>query len=146
MKKNLTKPYILYVAEVIYLEICAIKSKEINISNIDAMEWFIGSPLYEKISRGKYHDDWFEELKKNNFVDIKSGEKISADVIRLLNLQKEAMMKQLIKFPDLYYAKSHFPLDISQRAINHLWRVCESYELCCNETKNSKLIKLNIIE
>ena len=33
MKKNLTKPYILYVAEVIYLEICAIKSKEKNINN-----------------------------------------------------------------------------------------------------------------
>ncbi len=77
---------------------------------------------------------------------INTGEKISAEVIRLLNLQKEAMMKQLIKFPDLYYAKSHFPLDISQRAINHLWRVCESYELWCNETKNTKLIKLNIIE
>ena len=90
MKKNLTKPYILYVAEVIYLAISEIKSKEQNISNIDAMERFIGSPLYEKISSGKYHDDWFEELKKNNFVDIISGEKISADVIRLLNLQKEA--------------------------------------------------------
>ena len=146
MKKNLAKPYILYVAEVIYIAISEIKSKEQNISNIDAMERFMGSPLYEKISSGKYHDDWFEELKKNNFVDINSGEKISADVIRLLNLQKEAMMKQLIKFPDLYYAKSHFPLDISQRAINHLWRVCESYELWCNETKNTKLIKLNIIE
>ena len=146
MKKNLTKPYILYVAEVIYLAISEIKSKEQNISNIDAMERLMGSPLYEKISSGKYHDDWFEELKKNNYIDNNSGEKISAEVIRLLNLQKEAMMKQLIKFPDLYYAKSHFPLDISQRAINHLWRVCESYELWCNETKNTKLIKLNIIE
>ena len=64
MKKNLAKPYILYVAEVIYLAISEIKSKEQNISNIDAMERFIGSPLYEKISSGKYHDDWFEELKK----------------------------------------------------------------------------------
>ena len=62
MKKNLAKPYILYVAEVIYIAISEIKSKEQNISNIDAMERFIGSPLYEKISSGKYHDDWFEEL------------------------------------------------------------------------------------
>ena len=146
MKKDKTRPFVLYVAEKIYLKVSEIKKKNPEITNIEAIERFIGTDLFKEISSGKFHDKWFEELKKNNFVDINSGEKISADVIRLLNLQKEAMMKQLIKFPDLYYAKSHFPLDISQRAINHLWRVCESYELWCNETKNSKLIKLNIIE
>ena len=146
MKKDKTRPFVLYVAEEIYLKVSEIKKKNPEITNIEAIERFIGTDLFKEISSGKFHDKWFEELKKNNFVDINSGEKISADVIRLLNLQKEAMMKQLIKFPDLYYAKSHFPLDISQRAINHLWRVCESYELWCNETKNSKLIKLNIIE
>ena len=29
------------------------------------------------------------------------------------------MIKQLIQFPDLYYTKSHFPLEISQRAFDH---------------------------
>ena len=29
----------------------------------------------------------------------------------------------------LYYTKSHFPLEISQRAFDHLWRVCQSYEM-----------------
>ena len=72
--------------------------------------------------------------------------KKSEDLASLLNLQKEAMIKQLIKFPDLYYAKSHFPLEISQRATNHLWRVCESYELWCKETKNNSLIKLNLLD
>ena len=55
------------------------------------------------------------------------------------------MIKQLIQFPNLYYAKSHFPLEISQRAFNHLWRVCESYELWCKETGQENLIKLNLI-
>tara|TARA_B100000963_G_C22338654_1_gene541934 strand:- start:68 stop:508 length:441 start_codon:yes stop_codon:yes gene_type:complete len=146
MKKKSSKPYILNVAEIIYLAICEIKKKDNSISNLDAMERFIGSPLYEKISSGKYHDEWFEKLKKNNFIDTATGEKISAEVIRLLELQKEAMIKQLIKFPELYYAKSHFPLELSQRAINHLWRVCESYELWCNETNNNNLIKLNILD
>ena len=146
MKKKSSKPYILNVAEIIYLAICEIKKKDDSISNLDAMERFIGSPLYEKISSGKYHDEWFEKLKKNNFIDTATGEKISAEVIRLLELQKEAMIKQLIKFPELYYAKSHFPLELSQRAINHLWRVCESYELWCNETNNNNLIKLNILD
>ena len=123
-----------------------IKKQNIDISNIDAIERFMGSKLYEKVSSGKFHDEWFERLKENDFVDKTSGEKISKEVLRLLNLQKEAMIKQLIKFPDLYYAKSHFPLEISQRATNHLWRVCESYELWCKETKNNSLIKLNLLD
>ena len=56
------------------------------------------------------------------------------------------VVKQLIQYPDLYYAKSHFPLEISQRAFDHLWRMCESYELWCKETKQNKLITLNIID
>ena len=56
------------------------------------------------------------------------------------------MVKQLIEFPELYYAKSHFPLEISQRAFDHLWRMCESYELWCKETKQNKLIYLGIID
>ena len=42
------KPYILYAAEAIYLEIFQIKKQNIDISNIDAIERFIGSKLYEK--------------------------------------------------------------------------------------------------
>ena len=94
------KPYILYVAEAIYLEIFQIKKQNIDISNLDAIERFMGSKLYEKVSSGKFHDEWFEKLKENDFVDETSGEKISKEALRLLNLQKEAMIKQLIKFPD----------------------------------------------
>ena len=38
--------YIIYVAEAIYLEIFHIKKQNIDISNIDAIERFIGSKLY----------------------------------------------------------------------------------------------------
>ena len=145
MIKNIEKPYILHVAEIIYFEILKIK-KENNINNIEAFERFIGSETYKRISSGKFHDQWFNDLKKNNFVDIKTGKKIPKETIRLLEIQKESMVKQLIQYPDLYYAKSHFPLDISQRAFDHLWRVCESYELWCKETKQTELIILNIID
>ena len=56
------------------------------------------------------------------------------------------MIKQLIQFPNLYYTKSHFPLEISQRAFDHLWRLCESYELWCKETKQHDLLVLNLID
>ena len=55
-------------------------------------------------------------------------------------------VKQLIKYPELYYAKSSFPLEISQRAFDFLWRMCESYELWCKEVGQSERIVLNIID
>ena len=144
MKQNIEKPYILYVAEIIYKEIYNLKKKN-NINNIEAFELFIGSEIYEKISSGKFHDEWFSILKKNNFIDKKTNKKIPSETIRLLEIQKDSMVKQLIKYPELYYAKSKFPLEISQRAFNHLWRVCENYELWCKETGQKNLIQLKLI-
>ena len=140
------KPYVLFVAEVIYFEISKIKKDNTDFSNIIAIESFIGTKIYKKISSGKFHDEWFEELKKNNFVDQDTKKRIPDETIRLLEIQKDMIMKQLIQFPDLYYAKSHYPLEISQRAFDHLWRMCESYELWCKETKQENLIFLKIID
>ena len=140
------RPYVLSVAETIYLEISNIKRKNPDFSNVDSVEAFIGSKTYIKISSGKFHDEWFEELKKNKFIDQKTKKKIPEETIELLKIQKDMMVKQLIQFPDLYYTKSHYPLDISQRAFNHLWRICENYELWCKESKQSNLIYLKIIE
>ena len=146
MKLSKERPYVLFVAEKIYHSICDIKKKNSSFSNIDAVENFIGSKVYNEISSGEFHDQWFEKLKKNSFIDKETGKKIPEETIKLLRIQKDMMIKQLIKFPNLYYAKSHFPLEISQRAFDHLWRMCESYELWCNETKQHKLIFLNIID
>ena len=140
------KPYILFVAEVIYFEICKIKRDNKDFSNIDAVEGFIGTNTYKKISKGIFHDEWFEKLKKNNFVDPNTKKRIPDETIKLLEFQKDMMIKQLIQFSGLYYTKSHFPLEISQRVFNHLWRMCESYELWCKESKQENLIILKIID
>ena len=140
------KPYVLFVAEVIYLEISKIKRNNIDLSNIDAIDNFIGTNIYKKISSGEFHDEWFQELEKNNFIDQNTRKKIPDETFRLLKIQKDMVIKQLIQFPDLYYAKSHYPLEISQRAFDHLWRMCESYELWCKETKQENLIFLKIID
>ena len=139
------KPYVLYVAEIIYSELVNLKKKNINFSNIDAVDAFIGSDTYNHISSGKFHDEWLTDLNKNNFVDKKTKKKIPEETIKLLYVQKDMMIKQLIQFPNLYYAKSHFPLEISQRAFDNIWRMCESYELWCKETNQDKLIILNIV-
>ena len=140
------KPYVIHMAEIIYLNISNIKNEDSNITNIDAIERFIGSKLYNKIGSGKFHDEWFKRLEKDNFIDKKTKNKIPDETIKLLKIQKDIMIKHLIQFPDLYYAKSHFPLEISQRAFDHLWRICESYELWCKETNQVELIFLNVID
>ena len=75
VKKDKVKPYILNVAEIIYLAIFDIKKSNPKLTNIEAIELFIGSEKYNKISSGKFHDDWFDDLKKNNFIDKKTKKK-----------------------------------------------------------------------
>ena len=144
MKKDKTRPFVLYVAEIIYLKVSEIKKQNPEITNIEAIERFLGTDIFKEISSGKFHDKWFKELKKNNFVDKNSRKKIPLETIRLLAIQKDTMMRELINYPSLYYAKSFYPLELSQRAFNHLWRICENYELWCNEVgkKNKILLKL----
>ena len=145
MSEDNDKPYVLRVAELIYSRITDIKKENPEMSNIQAFEVFMTTNDYDLISSGEFHDKWFSELKNSNFIDKISGKKINDETLRLLEIQKDSMVKFLIKIPKLYYTKSHFPLEISQRAFDHLWRVCESYEMWCNETKQNKLITLNIL-
>ena len=140
------KPYVLLVAELIYSKVCEIKKTNPYFSKINAIETFIGTKTYNEISSGKFHENLIKELEKNNFLDLETKKKIPEETLKLLQIQKDVMVKQLIQFPELYYAKSHYPLEISQRAFDHLWRMCESYELWCKESKQSHLLILNIIE
>ena len=144
MNDDKSRPFVLYVAEFIYSKVFEIKNKDPSLNNIEAFEIFISSDEYEKISSGKFHENWLNELEENDYIDKTTGKKINNETLRLLKIQKDSMEKQLMKIPRLYYAKSHFPLELSQRAFDHLWRVCESYELWCKETKQENLILLNL--
>lgn len=140
------RPYVLYVAEKIYSEILDIKNKNPTFSNSEALKSFIGSKTYLKISSGKFHEEWFKDMEKNGFIDEKTNKKIPEETLKLLKIQKDLMIKQLVVFPDLYYTKNHSPLEISKRAFDHIWRMCESYELWCLETNQKNLIVLKITD
>ena len=146
MPLDTDKPYILRVAELIYSKVGNIKKENSEMTNIQAFEVFMTTKDYDLISSGEFHDQWFVELKNNEFIDKITGKKINNETMRLLEIQKDSMIKFLIKIPKLYYTKSHFPLEISQRAFDHLWRVCESYEMWCKETKQENLITLKILD
>ena len=146
MTSKIDKPYVLRVAELIYSKIIEIKNQNPEVTNIQAFEIFMTTKDYDFISSGEFHENWISELKDNNFIDKITGKKINEETLRLLDIQKDSMVKFLLKIPKLYYTKTHFPLELSQRAFNHLWRVCESYEMWCKETKQKNLIKLNLID
>ena len=146
MPLDTDKPYVLRVAELIYSKIAKIKKENSDMTNIEAFEVFMATKDYDIISTGEFHDQWFLELKNNEFIDKITNKKINDETMRLLEIQRDSMVKFLMKIPKLYYAKSHFPLEISQRAFDHLWRVCESFEMWCKETKQNNLITLNILD
>jgi len=50
------RPYVLFVAELIYSKIVEIKKKNPEFSNIDAIDTFIGSEEYTHIASGKFQD------------------------------------------------------------------------------------------
>ena len=75
MKQSKERPYVLFVAEIIYLGIVEIKNKNSDFSNIDAIDAFIGSDTYNHISSGKFHDEWLKKLEQNNFIDKKTKKK-----------------------------------------------------------------------
>ncbi len=84
MKKDLSLPLVLYVAEFIYLKIHEIKNNNNDLNNIDAFEIFMGTNEFDEISSGKFHDVWFEHLKNNNFIDKLTGKKVSEETLKLL--------------------------------------------------------------
>ena len=66
--RSIDKPYVLYVAEKMYLEISKIKKNNPEFSNINAIENFIGSKVYEEISSGQFHDKMLTKLNKLSIV------------------------------------------------------------------------------
>jgi aspartate racemase len=107
MPPKVKKPYVIYLAEFIYKDIADIKKKNLDISNIDAIEGFIGTKKYEEISSGKFHDDWFEYLKNNKFIDKDSGEKIPDETIKHVKMGNIKLAAKSIKPAIKYLIKNN---------------------------------------
>tara|TARA_B100000965_G_scaffold288947_1_gene246812 strand:+ start:1329 stop:1775 length:447 start_codon:yes stop_codon:yes gene_type:complete len=144
MKKDKSKPLMLYVAEKIYNDIVKIKNNNPTFTLIEAIEMFSTSLEYTNIKSGQFHNELFEDLKKNDFVNKETKTKIPRETINLLKVQRDTLMEKLNFSNNTYFAKSSFPLSNSQNSFDLLWRMCESYELWCKEVGKKSLIKLNI--
>ena len=140
------KPYIIRVAEVIYTKTSTIKKNNSKISTLESIEKFVNTDEFKEISSGKFHDVWFSELEKNNFIDKETNEKIPHETLELLKIQQKLIIKQLIKFPESNLTKKIYPTEISQQIFDHLWRMCESYELWCKEIGQLDNLTLKIID
>jgi len=138
------KPYVIYMAEIIYSYILIIKKKYPEIKTKDAIYKFIETENFIRLSSGELHNEWFDKLKKNNYLDQETGNKIPEETIRLLEIQRDITIKQLIKIPELYEAKNDTLIEASNIAYQFLWRMCESYELWCKESKQPDALDLDI--
>jgi|TARA_B110000971_G_C20020264_1_gene505968 hypothetical protein len=146
MNTSTKKPYVIYIAEVIYSYISIIKKNNSSMSTKEAINEFIKSDEFNKLSSGTLHNQWFNELKKNNYKDKETGENIPKETLELLKIQRDATIKQLIKVPVLYETENDNLIKVSNRAFEFLWRMCESYELWINETGQSEYLLLKIID
>jgi hypothetical protein len=146
MLSKTKKPYVIYIAEVIYSYVSIIKKKNSDIETKEAINKFMETEEFKKLSNGTLHDEWFSELKKKDYIDQETGKKIPEETIKLLAIQKDITIKQLIKIPALYEAKNNTLIEASIRAHQFLWRMCESYELWCKETGQTEQLLLNIID
>ena len=146
MLSKTKKPYVIYIAEIIYSYVSIIKKKNLDIETNEAINKFMKTEEFKKLSNGTLHEEWFSELKKNNYLDLETGKKIPEETIKLLNIQKDITIKQLMKIPALYETKNNTLIEASMRAHQFLWRMCESYELWCKETNQSEPLLLNIID
>ena len=97
MTSKIDKPYVLRVAELIYSKIIEIKNQNPEVNNIQAFEIFMTTKDYDFISSGEFHENWISELKDNNFIDKITGKKINEETLRLLDIQKDSMVKFLLK-------------------------------------------------
>ena len=146
MLSKTKKPYVIYMAEIIYSYVSIIKKEYPNIKTKEAINKFMESKEFKKLSDGTLHDEWFIKLKENNYLDQDTGDKIPNETIKLLEIQKNITIKQLIKIPELYETKNNNLIEASNRAHQFLWRMCESYELWCKETNQPEVLTLRIID
>ena len=146
MLSKTKKPYVIYMAEIIYSYVSIIKKKNLDIETKEAINKFMETKDFKKLSDGTLHEEWFSELKKNNYLDQETGEKIPEETIKLLNIQKDITIKQLVNIPALYETKNNTLIEASMRAHQFLWRMCESYELWCKETGQSEQLLLDITD
>ena len=129
MKKDRSKPLMLYVAEKIYTSVTKIKKDNPGITLIEAIEMFSTSKEYIEIKCGNFHNQLFDDIKENNYINKETKLKIPEETINLLKVQKDSVMEKLNFSNNTYFAKSSFPLSNTQNSFDLLWRMCESYEL-----------------
>ena len=88
MKKDRSKPLMLYVAEKIYTSVTKIKKDNPGITLIEAIEMFSTSKEYIEIKCGNFHNQLFDDIKENNYINKETKLKIPEETINLLKVQK----------------------------------------------------------
>ena len=70
------RPYVIYIAEIIYSYISTIKKKNLDMDTKEAINKFMETDEFNKLSNGTLHDQWFNELKTDfsNYSESQNNE------------------------------------------------------------------------
>jgi len=71
------------MAEIIYSYVSIEKNKDPELDVKQAINKFMETNEFIKLSTGALHDEWFGELKKNEYLDKDTGNKIPDETIKL---------------------------------------------------------------
>ena len=96
-KKDTSKPLMLYLAESIYFQLIKIKESDPQITNIELVERFLATKEFNEIKKGNFHDNLFDKIKENNFLNLETGIKIPKETIDLLEVTWESLINFFIK-------------------------------------------------
>ena len=75
------------MAEIIYSYVSIEKNQYPEIDVKQAINKFMDTNEFIKLSTGALHDEWFDKLKKNEYLDKDTGNKIPDETIKLLEIQ-----------------------------------------------------------
>jgi hypothetical protein len=136
MSEQINKPYVLKAAEKIYFNVCKIKDEN-QLDNEKAIESFIKTDHYEKLCTGDFHNEWLNLIRDNKNIDPETNQKIPDETLKLLEIQRDAMMKELIKIPKLYDTKNNQLIELSKKLIIFCGE-CVKVTSCGAEKLNKK--------
>ena len=138
---NIIMCEIVYTA-VVFERIHTSKSTRETITN------FIGKSKTFKygLQEGGLFNEFIADIRANNMEHPDHKQKMTEEDIKQIETDRDEIMKQVGRVADPGELSETTSTGLSDRAYKQIWRMCESYEKYCIETKQPGPLPLNIVK
>ena len=149
------KPFNFHMCEIVYTAIVMNLSK--HKSARDAIIHFIEkSETFKNLQEGKLYDDCINDCLKHpvdddslggkGYVEPETGEFHTEEDLEELRKDRDRIKLEIARVADPREISEKTSTGLSDRAYRQIWRMCESYEKYCIETKQPGPLPLNIVK